>query len=124
MEAAFSSGLGSWQATGFALEPSWRLQSVETNPGTHSEAEQVQHAEKIMSRITRLAKCIQKDEQVDSTGMLVLALEHQVQQNQEYQPTEQLLLLLIMIIHYTDGAGVLILLEVRTDAFTDSPRNT
>lgn len=48
---------------------------------------------------------MQEHEQVDSTGMLILGHEHQVQQNQESWPTE--LLSLLIIIHYTDSAGVL-----------------
>lgn len=49
----------------------------------HSEAVQIQHAQRMVSRITRLAKCVQEDEEVDLTGMLILSHEHQLQQNQE-----------------------------------------
>lgn len=108
---------------GFAVEPSWRLQFEETSPITHSEAIRVQHMQKIVSRVTRLAKCMQEDEQVDSTGMLILGHEYQVQWNQESRPMEHLSLLLL-IIQYTVSAGVLVHLELWRGAFTDLPRNT
>lgn len=59
----------------------WRLRFEETDPSVHTEAVQVQHTQKIVSRVTRLAKCTQEGEQVYSTGMPILGHEHQLQQN-------------------------------------------